>query len=114
MNTRLNKAKQATHDNFVWAKSVEVPGKEMERWGLTVNAWGGFSLKGKTELAFYEDTLDAEGYQDILENSLLPAAQEWFERSKGGNFSKTRLLTSTKRWLEQHGVGVVEDWPTNG
>ena len=30
--------------NFVWAKSVsEVPGKEMERWGLTVDAWGGFS-----------------------------------------------------------------------
>ena len=27
--------------NFVWAKSVgEVPGKEMERWGLTVDAWG--------------------------------------------------------------------------
>ena len=30
--------------NFGWAKSVgEVPGKEMERWGLTVDAWGGFS-----------------------------------------------------------------------
>ena len=28
------------HD-FVWAKSVgEVPAKEMERWGLTVDAWG--------------------------------------------------------------------------
>ena len=28
-----------------------------------------------TELVFYEDTLDAQGYQDILENSVLPAAQ---------------------------------------
>ena len=45
----------------------------MERWGLMVDAWGGFSARGKTELVFYEDTLDAEGYQDILQNSL-PAA----------------------------------------
>ena len=74
MNTRLNNSKEATH--VVWAISVsQVPGKEMEWWGLTVNALAGFSVQGKTELAFYEDTLDAEGYQDILQNSLLPAAQ---------------------------------------
>ena len=79
MSIRLNNSKEATHDNFVWAKSVsEVPGKEMDRWGSTVNAWGGFSAQGKTELAFYEDTLDAEGYQDISQNSLLPAAQGCF------------------------------------
>ena len=41
--------------------------------GLPVDAWGGFSWKGKTELAFYEDTLET-----LLENSLLPAAKEWF------------------------------------
>ena len=40
------------------------------------------SAQGKTESAFYEDTLDAEGYQDILQNSLLPAAQGWFEDEK--------------------------------
>ena len=35
---------------FVWAKSVgEVPGKAMERWGLTVDAWGGFGWQGKTD-----------------------------------------------------------------
>ena len=56
----------------------------MERWGLTVDAWGGFSLQGKTELVFYEDTLDAPAYQDILENSLLPAAKEWFGDEKDG------------------------------
>ena len=40
-NTGLNNSKEATHDTtVVWAKSVsEVPGKEMERWGLTVDAW---------------------------------------------------------------------------
>ena len=95
--------------NFVWAKSVsEVPGQEMERWGLAVDAWGGFSLKGKTELAFYEDTLDAEGYQDILQNSLLPGAQGWFEDEKQGwelqqDKASCHTAKSTKRWLEQHG-----------
>jgi len=69
--------------NFVCAKSVgEVPAKEMERWGLTVDAWGGFSSKGKTELALYEGTLDAHTYQDILQRKLLPAAQEWFQDEK--------------------------------
>ena len=59
------KAGNPRHD-CVWAKSVsEVPGKEMERWGLTVDAWGGFSSQGKTELALYDGTLDAHAYQDI-------------------------------------------------
>ena len=85
-NTSLNNSKEATHDtNFVRAKSVGgVPGKEMERWGLTVDAWGGFSWQGKTDLVFYEDTLDAPAYQDILKNSLLPAAKEWFGDEKEG------------------------------
>ena len=66
-NTSLNDSKEATpRHNFVWAKSVgEVPGNGMERWGLTVDAWGGFSWQGKTDLVFYEDTLDAPAYQDI-------------------------------------------------
>jgi hypothetical protein len=106
--------------NFVWAKSVgEVPGKEMERWGLTVDAWGGFSAQGKTDLAFYEDTLDAQGYQDILENSLLPAAKEWFGDEKEGwelqqDKATCHTAKSTKAWLERHEVAVVAGWPTKG
>ena len=94
--------------NFVWAKSVSevpgkemerwahgVPGKEMERWGLTVDAWGGFSSQGKTELALYEGTLDAHAYQDILQKKLLPAAREWFQDEKEGwNCNKTRRLVT--------------------
>ena len=106
--------------NFVWAKSVsEVPGKEMERWGLTVDAWGGFGSQGKTELVLYESTLDAHAYQDILENSLLPAAQEWFQDEEDGwelqqDKASCHTAKSTERWLEQHGVDVVEGWPTKG
>jgi hypothetical protein len=85
----------------------------MERWRLTVNAWGGFSLKGKTELAFHEDTLSAQGYQDILENSLLPKAREWFgDEKQEWEFQQDKAschtAKSTKRWL------VVEGWLTKG
>jgi transposase len=106
--------------NFVWAKSVsEVPGQEMERWGLTMDAWGGFSSQGKTELSFYEGTLDAPAYQDILENSLLPAAKGWFDDEKGGwelqqDKASCHTAKSTTGWLKQHEVEVVEGWPTKG
>ena len=77
--------------NFFWPKSVgEVAGKEMERWGLTVDAWGGFSWHDKPDLVFYEDTLDAPAYQDISKNSLLPAAKEWFGDERDGNYNKTK------------------------
>jgi len=106
--------------NFVWAKSVsEVPGQEMERWGLAVDAWAGFSSRGKTRLAFYQGTLDAAAYQGILENSLLPAATGWFEDEKGGwelqqDKASCHTAKSTTDWLEQHDVEVVEGWPTKG
>jgi hypothetical protein len=106
--------------NFVWAKSVsEVPGQEMERWGLAVDAWAGFSSRGKTRLGFYQGTLDAAAYQGILENSLLPAATGWFEDEKGGwelqqDKASCHTAKSTTDWLEQHDVEVVEAWPTKG
>ena len=85
-NIRSDNSKEATHDTtVVWAKSVsEVPGQEMERWGLAVNTWAGFSSRGKTKLAFYQGTLDADSYQNILKNSLLPAAQGWYEDERKG------------------------------
>ena len=120
-NIHSNNSKEATHDTtVVWAKSVsEVPGHEVERWGLAVNTWPGFSSRGKTKLAFYQGTLDADSYQNILKNSLLPAAQEWYEDEKGGwelqqDKASCHTAKSTERWLEQHGVAVVEGWPTKG
>ena len=81
--------------------------------GLTVDAWGGFSwLSMKT-------TLDAPAYQDILKNSLLPAAKEWFGDEKEGwelQQGKATCHTAkpTKAWLGRHEVAVVEEWPTKG
>jgi transposase len=107
------------HD-FVWAKTPsEVPVKEVERWGLALDVWAGISLRGKTEVAFYEGSLNAHAYQDILENTLLPAAQDLFEDEKGGwelqqDKATCHTAKSTQEWLESHGVDVVEEWPTKG
>ena len=43
----------------------------------------------------------------------------WFEDEKQGwefqqDKASCHTAKSTKRWLEQHGVGVVEAWPTKG
>ena len=72
--------------------------------------WGGFSAQGKTKLSFYNGTLDAPAYQDILQKRLLPAANGWFEDENGGwelqqdkvSCHTTTLITD---WLEQHEVG---------
>jgi transposase len=106
--------------NLVWAKSVtEVPVKEVERWGLTVDVWAGISSKGKTKLEVYEGTLDAKGYQDVLKKALMPAAMEWFEDEKDGwelqqDKATCHTAKSTMRFLEDNGIGVVDGWPTKG
>ena len=104
------------HDQ-VWAKSVtEVPGKEVEQWGLTVHVWTGISSRGKTKLFIYEGGLDAKGYQHILEQALVPLAKAWFKEEKGGwelQQDKATAYTakSTTLFLEQKGIAVVEGWP---
>ena len=70
-------------------------------------------------MAFYEGTLDAPAYQNILQKTLLPAAQEWYEDEKAGwelqqDKASCHTAKSTEGWLEQHGVAVVEGWPTKG
>lgn len=107
------------HDQ-VWAKSSsEVPPKEVERWGLTLDVWAGISVQGKTKIEIYEGTLNAQGYQRILQQVLMPAAQEWFEDEKDGwelqqDKASCHTAKSTMRFLEQEGIGVVEGWPTKG
>jgi hypothetical protein len=104
------------HDQ-VWAKSPsEVPGKEVERWGLTVDVWAGISTLGKTELFIYEGGVGAEDYQDILRHGLVPAAQEWFEDVKSGwelqqDKATCHTAKSTTRFLEDQGIAVWEGGP---
>src|SRR5689334_6875383 len=47
--------------------------------GLTLDVWAGISLQGKTKLGIYDGTRNAQGYQYILQQMLMPQAREWFE-----------------------------------
>ena len=107
------------HD-VIWARNAsEVPDREVERWASSVNVWAGISSRGKTDIHFYEGTLKAEDYQNILEESLLPAAQEQFE-DEGDEWelqqdkATCHVARSTKELLDEHGVTVFDSWPTKG
>ena len=85
MSTSSNSSRggNPAHDQ-VWAKSVsEVPGKEVERWGVTVDMWAGI----------YEGGLDRKGYQHILEQALVPRAKALSKDQKVvGSCNKTKPL----------------------
>src|SRR4051812_27249860 len=90
----------------------------MERW-VGSEYMAGFSLRGKTTLAFYEGTLDAPAYQNTLQKKLLPAAQEWYEDENEGwelqqDKASCHTAKFTEGWLEQYEVAVVKEWPTKG
>jgi hypothetical protein len=113
---RKHKAGNPRHEQ-IWAKSAsEVPPKEVERWGLTLNVWAGISSQGKTGLHFYEGTLDAAGYQGVLQQTLLPAANEMFQGEWELQQDKATAHTaaSTRAFLQQQDIAVVDGWPTKG
>ena len=107
------------HD-ILWAKSVsEVPVKEVERWGLTVDVWAGISSRGKTKQFIYEGGLAAKDYQHILKKVLLPAARKLFKDEKlrwelQQDKATAHMAKSTMDYLEKNGVAVVKGWPAKG
>jgi transposase len=113
------KGSNPMHDS-VWAKSPsEVPGKEVERWGFTVDVWAGISSRGKTGLFIYEGTLNAQAYQNLLQQELIPIAREWFGDEKVDwelqqDKATCHTAKSTMRFLEEKSIEVVEGWPTKG
>ncbi len=66
-------------------------------------------------LCFLKINVTAPVYQDILEHFMLASADQLF---KDADFIFQQDLTpahtakSTKSWLNDHGVGVL-DWPVN-
>jgi transposase len=106
--------------NFAWRHSREqAPTREVERWPITLNVWAGITLQGKSDLVFYQGGLNAQEYQNLLEKTLLPFASDTFE---GGEIewelqqdkATSHTAASTKKWLEDHNVDTINDWPTKG
>jgi transposase len=106
--------------NFAWRHSREqVPTREVERWPITLNVWAGITLKGKTDLVFYQGGLKAPEYQRILEESLLPFASDVFEDEEiewqlQQDKATSHTAATTMEWLEDHNIDTIEDWPTKG
>ena len=105
--------------NFLWAKSVsEVPGQEMERWGLTVDAWEDSARRARLSCPCMKalsthpriktfEKVAAAGRASVVRRRI----GRWeFQQDK----ATCHTAKSTTDWLEQHEVEVVEGWPTKG
>ncbi len=63
---------------------------------------------------FLKINVTAPVYQDILEHFMLPSADQLFKDDyiSQQDLAPVHTAKSTKSWLNDHGVGVL-DWPAN-
>ncbi len=111
-----------SRNDIVWARSsAEVPAIERPRWGPKVKLWAGACARGKTQLYFYEGTLDGEAYRELLAKalkdmkSLFQRGTQWVFQHDGASAHKDRL---TNDWLRKHvpkfiTSGPAGKWPPN-
>ncbi len=73
------------------------------------------SSAGVGPLCFLKTNVTAPVYQDILKHFMLPSADQFFKDADfifQQDLAPTHTAKSTKSWLNDHGVGVL-DWPAN-
>ena len=77
-------------------------------------AWEGISQRGKTPLFYFTNIMDGPFYVRILENQLLPAAQNMYERNWRLQQDNDPKYTScvAKEFIAENGICVM-DWPSN-
>ncbi len=89
---------------------AQVALKSRIKFPQSVMIWGAMSSAGVGPLCFFKTNITAPVYQDISEHFVLPSADQLF---KDADFIFLQdLAKSTKSWLNDHGVGVL-DWPAN-
>ncbi len=103
----------------VWRKGGEAhrPSclKSSVRFPQSVMIWGAMSSAGVGALSFLKTNVTAPVYQEILENFMLPSADQLFKDADfifQQDLAPAHTAKSTKSWLNDHGVGVL-DWPAN-
>ncbi len=77
--------------------------------------WGTMSSAGVGPLCFLKTNITAPVYQDILEQLMLPSADQLFKDANlisQQDLAPAHTAKSTKSWLNDHGVCVL-DWPAN-
>ncbi len=73
------------------------------------------SSAGVGPLCFLKTNSTAPVYQEILEQFMLPSADQLFKDADfifQQDLAPAHTAKSTKSWLNDHGVGVL-DWPAN-
>ncbi len=100
----------------VWRKGGEAHSpsclKSSVKFPKSVMIWGAMSSAGVGPLCFLKTNVTAPVYQDILEH-LLPSADQLFKDADfifQQDLAPAHTAKSTKSWLNDHSVGVL-DWP---
>ncbi len=103
----------------VWRKGGEAHSpscmKSSVKFPQSVMIWGAMSSAGVGPLCFLKTNITAPVYQEILEHFMLPSADQLFKDADlifQQDLAPTHTAKSTKSWLNDHGVGVL-DWPAN-
>ncbi len=89
--------------------------KSSVKFPQSVMIWGAMSSAGVGPLCFLKTNIPAPVYQDILENFMLPSADQLFKDADfifQQDLAPAHTAKSTKRLLNDHGVGVL-DWAAN-
>ncbi len=103
----------------VWRKGGEAHSpscmKSSVKFPQSVMIWGAMSSAGVGPLCFLKTNVTAPAYQEILEHFMLPSADQLFKDADfifQQDLAPAHTAKSTKSWLNDHGVGVL-DWPEN-
>ncbi len=103
----------------VWRKGGEARSpsclKSSVKFPQSVMIWGAMSSAGVGSLCFLKTNVAAPVYQEILEHFMLPSADQLFKDADfifQQDLAPAHTAKSTKSWLNDHGVGVL-DWPAN-
>ncbi len=103
----------------VWRKGGEAHSpscmKSSVKFPQSVMIWGAMSSAGVGPLCFLKTNVTAPVYQEILEHFMLPSADQLFKDADlifQQDLAPAHTAISTKSWLNDHGVGVL-DWQAN-
>ncbi len=99
----------------VWRKGGEAHGpsflKSSVKFTQSVMIWGAMSSAGVGPLCFLKTNVTAPVHQYILEHFMLPSADQLFEDADfifQQDLAPAHTAKSTKSWLNDHGVGVLD------
>ena len=94
-----------------WGKTR--PTAPVPKFGPAIMAWGGISFRGTTTLCLTKGSIDANRYQEILQEHLASIKElypDGFIFQQDGATAHT--AKSTKKFLADEGIEVI-DWPPN-